>query len=44
MEQITLPLVWGILADYWAEIGTWKYQNLFGLGFHEVDPLKKIQI
>ena len=42
-DQITLPLVWGILADYWVphEIGSWKYQNLFGLGFHEVDSLKK---
>ena len=37
-DQITLPLDWGILADYWVpyEIDSWNFQNLFGLRFHEI--------
>ena len=29
-DQITLPLVWGILADLWV-----PHENLFGLGFRD---------
>ena len=36
-DQIILPLVWGILADFWVphEIDSWIFQNLLDLGFHE---------
>ena len=36
-DQITLPLVWGILADFWVphEIDSWNFQVLHCLRFRE---------
>ena len=36
-DQIILPLVWNILADFWVphEINSWNFQHLLDLGFHE---------